>query len=267
MLIDTHAHLDFPELAHDLTSVLERAARASVLEIVTIGIDIPSSEQAVKLARSHSQVYASVGIHPHGARHLDGEILRALRDLARQERVVAVGEIGLDYYRDRQPRPAQRECLRQQLELACEEELPVVFHIRDAYEDFLEIIKDYTSALRGAVMHCFSGNWEVAGRCLDLGFYLSIPGTVTFAKAEVQQDVVRRAPLDRLLVETDAPFLAPVPYRGKDNEPSYVLYTARKIAELRGCSLEEVAARTTANARRVFRLERWEGQGGGNVES
>ena len=116
-------------------------------------------------------------------------------------------------------------------------------------------------------MHCFSGNWEVAGRCLDLGFYLSIPGTVTFAKAEVQQDVVRRAPLDRLLVETDAPFLAPVPYRGKDNEPSYVLYTARKIAELRGCSLEEVAARTTANARRVFRLERWEGQGGGNVES
>ena len=264
MLIDTHAHLDFPELAPDLASVLERAATASVFEIITIGIDIPSSEAAVRIAQSHSRIYATVGIHPHGAKDLEKETLMALRDLARRERVVAIGEIGLDYYRDRQPRPAQRQCLRQQLELACEESLPVVFHIRDAYDDFLEIIKDYASALRGAVMHCYSGNWEVALRCLDLGFYLSIPGTVTFAKAEVQQDVVRRAPLDRLLLETDAPFLAPVPYRGKDNEPSYLLHTAKKVAELRGCSLEEVAVQTTANARKVFRLERWKGQGGGS---
>jgi TatD DNase family protein len=263
MLIDTHAHLDFPELAHDLPSVLERAARASVLQIITIGIDLPSSEQAVKLAGSHPRIFATVGIHPHGAKHLDEQILSALRDLARQERVVAIGEIGLDYYRDRQPRPVQRECLRQQLELAREENLPVVFHIRDAYEDFLDIVKDYASTLEGGIMHCFSGNWEVAQRCLDMGFYLSIPGTVTFSKAEVQQDVVRRSPFDRLLVETDAPFLAPVPFRGKDNEPSFVLYTAQKIAGLRGCTLDEVAVQTTANARKAFRLERWEGQGGG----
>lgn len=258
MLIDTHAHLDFPELNRDLPSVLERAAKSSVMAIVTIGIDIPSSVQAVELAQTISKqyaspkVYAAVGLHPHGARKLDGEARNILMDLGRAGRVVAMGEIGLDYYRDRQPRPIQRECLRQQLDLACEVKLPVVFHIRDAYEDFLTIIEDYASSLVGGVMHCFSGDWDVAGHCLDLGFYLSIPGTVTFSKAEIQQKVVRNAPLDRLLLETDAPFLAPVPYRGKDNEPSFLLHTAMKIAELRGCSLDEVADQTTANAQRVF---------------
>lgn len=255
MLIDTHAHLDFPELSSELAAVLERAAEASVLEIITIGVDIPSSEQAVRLASTHSQIYAAVGIHPHAAKLLDDEALKALRDLAGSKKVVALGEIGLDYYRDRQPRPVQQACLRQQLELACELKLPVVFHIRDAYDDFLKFIPEYASALKGAVMHCFSGNWEVALRCLDLGFFLSIPGTVTYKKSDIQQDVVKRAPMDRLLVETDAPFLAPVPYRGKNNEPSFVLYTAKKIAELRGCSLEEVASRTTENARRVFGLK------------
>lgn len=267
MLIDTHAHLDFPELSHDLASVLQRAEQASVSRIVTIGIDFPTSREAVRLAQIHGGIFATVGIHPHGARRLDESSLTDLRSLARRPRVVAIGEIGLDYYRDRQPREVQRECFRQQLELACDEGMPAVFHIRNAYEDFLEIVKGHAGRLAGGVMHCFSGNWEIAVECLSLGFYLSIPGTVTYTKAEVQQEVVRRAPPDRLLVETDAPYLAPVPYRGKDNEPSFVRHTAMKIAELRGCPLEEVADRTTLNARKVFRMDRWEGKGGGDAIS
>jgi TatD DNase family protein len=160
--------------------------------------------------------------------------------------------VGLDYYRDRQPRPVQQDCMRQQVELACEAGLPVVFHIRDAHEDFLRIAAEFSGRLQGSVLHCFSGDWSVAGRCLDLGFFLSIPGTVTYAKAEIQQEVARKVPMDRLLVETDAPFLAPVPFRGKDNEPSYVIYTVQKIAQLRGCPYEEVAFRTSENAGKAF---------------
>lgn len=254
MIVDTHAHLDFPELSQDLESVLDRAAQTGVQEIVTIGIDPRSSEKAVLLASRYPQVYATVGIHPHGAHHLDEDTLATLGSLARRERVVAIGEIGLDYYRNRQPRPIQQECLRQQLELACTLNLPAVLHIREAYEDFLGIITDYLSNLSGVVLHCFSGDWNVARRCLDMGFYLSIPGTITFPKAEMQQEVVRRAPLDRLLLETDSPYLAPVPHRGKSNEPSFVFYTAGKIAELRRTSLEEISLQTTANAHTIFRI-------------
>ncbi len=254
MLIDTHAHLDFPELAGDLETVLQRAARNHVVQIVTIGISLAASQAAVRLAQSHRGVSATVGIHPHDARRLNGDELETLRALGRQPKVVAVGEIGLDYYRDRQPRDIQRECLRQQVELACELGLPAVFHVRDAYADFLEIISGYRDSLKDGVMHCFSGDWQVAEKCLDMGFYLSIPGTVTFPKAQWQQDVARRAPLDRLLVETDAPFLAPVPYRGKVNEPSYVVHTAQKIARLRGCELQEFARQSSHNARKVFAL-------------
>ncbi|HOV85467.1 MAG TPA: TatD family hydrolase, partial [Syntrophobacteraceae bacterium] len=175
--------------------------------------------------------------------------------LAAGPRVVALGEIGLDFYRDRQPRSSQTRCLRQQLELAVELKSPVIFHIRDAYEEFLRVIGDYPSLRGNGVMHCFSGTWDIAGKCLDLGFYLSVPGTVTFSKAETQQQVARNIPLDRLLVETDAPYLTPVPYRGKVNEPAYVRYTAQKIAELRNSTLEEIAHETTANARRVFSIQ------------
>jgi TatD DNase family protein len=185
--------------------------------------------------------------------------------LGRQPRVVAIGEIGLDYYRDRQPRDIQQRCLRQQLELAVELKLPAVIHVREAYEDFLTVISDYAGSLTGLVLHCFSGDWPVARRCLELGGYLSIPGTVTFAKADTQQQVVRQAPLERLLLETDAPFLAPVPYRGKTNEPSYLLHTAQKIAELRGLPLAEVARQTTENARSVFRLTDHASSPGRNV--
>lgn len=255
MLIDTHAHLDFPEFVNDLERVLERARKVGVTEVVTIGIDLASSEKAVELSHAHPEIYATVGIHPHGAATLSGKQVQALESLAEKERVVAIGEMGLDFYRDRQPRATQRQCFRQQLEIACKTRLPAVFHIREAHADFFTVIKDYASSLSGGVLHCFSGDWGVAKRCLDLGFYLSIPGTVTFPKAEIQHEVVRQVPLDRLLLETDAPYLAPVPYRGKVNEPAFVLYTANKVAELRGCSLEEVAQQTTINAHTVFRIK------------
>lgn len=251
-LVDTHAHLDFPELSGDLDGVFQRCRTARVAVIVTIGIDEKTSRKAVELSRRYPQVYATVGLHPHGARRLSDSDVDTFARLASEPKVVALGEMGLDFYRDRQPRPVQRACLEQQLELAVYCRKPAVFHIRDAHEDFLKITAPFAARLRPSVLHCFSGDWDIAARCLDLGFYLSIPGTVTYKNAQEQQRVVRLAPLDRLLVETDAPYLTPVPFRGKPNEPSYVRYTAEKIAELRGCSLEEVAWATTKNAKRVF---------------
>jgi TatD DNase family protein len=254
MLIDTHAHLDFPEFIDDLDAVLTRAAQNGIREIVTIGISLPSSARAIAIAERCHQVFATVGIHPHGAEALSSATLEQMHALARSKRVVAVGEIGLDYYRDRQPRHLQKQCFRQQLELARELRLPVVIHVRDAYEDFLTVIQDFAAAMPAVILHCFSGNWEMAERCLELGCFLSIPGTVTFSKAHMQQEVARRIPLERLLLETDAPFLAPEPYRGKTNEPSYLLHTARKICQLRQLPLQEVARQTTLNARIAFGL-------------
>jgi TatD DNase family protein len=254
MLVDTHAHLDFPEFVNDLDSVLERAKESGVHKIITIGISISTSHKAIHLAKKYADIFATVGIHPHGARDLSEQDCAEIRGLAKSEKVVAIGEIGLDYYRDRQPRAVQRRCMRKQLEVACEMKLPAVFHVRDAYGDFLEIVQDYSSALHVGVMHCFSGDWETAIKCLDLGFYLSLPGTVTFPKAQYQRETAGKAPLDRLLLETDAPFLAPVPYRGKVNEPSFLAFTAREVANLRGCGWEEVAEQTTNNARMVFSL-------------
>jgi TatD DNase family protein len=249
MLIDTHAHLDFPQFVDRIDDVLQRAAANKVTEVITIGIDLETSRKAISIASRYANVRATVGIHPHGALLLDST---QLGELADSEQVVAIGEVGLDYYRDRQPRDIQQACLRSQLDLAAKLWLPVVFHIRDAFEDFLAIASDYADHLPPSVLHCFSGDWPVAEQCLGLGWYLSVPGIVTFAKANVLQDVVRRAPLDRLLLETDSPYLAPVPFRGKDNEPAYLLHTAEKVAELKGLGLEALAAATMANAHRVF---------------
>jgi len=253
-LIDTHAHLDFPEFAGSIPAVVERAAQAGVSTIVTIGIDIETSRKAAQIAGNCDRIYASAGIHPHASFRTDSRDLQELEKILANRKVVAVGEIGLDYFRDRQPRPIQRECMERQIEIAVKTAKPVIFHIRDAWDDFFEVVPQYAFSLRPSVMHCFSGDWKIARRCMDLGFFLSIPGVVTFPKAELLQDVAKRAPLDRLLVETDAPYLTPVPHRGKANEPAFVLHTARKVAECRKDPLEKVAAHTTKNARAVFGL-------------
>ncbi|MGC9964001.1 MAG: TatD family hydrolase [Syntrophobacteraceae bacterium] len=251
-LIDTHAHLDFPEFADSIPAAIQRALQAGVSTIVTIGIDLDTSRRAAQIAGAHDRIYASAGIHPHASFSLNERDLRELKKIAAERRVVAIGEIGLDYFHERQPRPVQAECMRTQIQLAVDAVKPVIFHIRDAWEDFFQIVAEFAPCMQPSVMHCFSGDWEVARRCLDLGLYLSIPGVVTFPKAESLQDVVRRAPLDRLLVETDSPYLAPVPHRGRTNEPAFVLHTATKIAECRKEALDKVAAQTTQNARAVF---------------
>ncbi len=254
-LVDTHAHLDFPELRDELDQVLAECHEAGVHRVVTIGIDEETSRKALNYSRSRPEVYATVGLHPHGARELSSEDLNRMQDLARDPRVVAIGEIGLDFYRDRQPRDVQKRCLGQQLDLAVHLKLPAVFHVREAYRAFFEEVLAWKDRLKPSVLHCFSGDWSVARKALDWGFYLSIPGTITFKNAGPLQEVVRKCPMDRLLVETDAPFLTPVPFRGKPNRPAYVRYTAEKIAQLRKCSLEEVARSTTQNAYSVFRLD------------
>lgn len=253
-LIDSHTHLDMPQLRKDIKRVIERAHASGVAAMVTVGISLESSRSALEIAEKYSGIYCTVGLHPHGAHELSEDEIVSFKEIARNEKVVAWGEIGLDYYRDRAPRELQRLCFRLQINLARETGLPVVIHDRDAHEDTIRILKEESAQEVGGVFHCFSGDWDFAKRCLDMGFCISIPGTVTYSNAGQQRDVVRKCPPERLLVETDAPFLTPMPYRGKRNEPAYVVFTARKIAELKNVSLEEMSERLTKNTARLFNL-------------
>ncbi len=254
LFVDTHCHLDFDDFATDRDQILRRARQAGVGKIITIGIDLPSSRRAIDLAKDNGDVYATVGIHPHNACQLAEKDIEGLMALARGSEVVAYGEIGLDFYRNYQPRSTQISCLREQLEVARQLCLPLVLHDREAHEDILQILREHKAWEMGGTMHCFSGDWSFARRCLDLGFYLSIAGPVTFAKSNNLLDVARKCPLDRLLLETDAPFLAPVPERGKRNEPAFLIHTAERIASLKKISRADVARHTTSNARQLFSL-------------
>lgn len=251
-LIDSHAHLDFPEFADAIPATVQRAAQAGVTTIVTVGTDLETSRRAAAIANSYDRIYASAGIHPHESFLPSPDDLRELENIAAGPKIVAIGEIGLDYYRDMKPRDIQRECMKFQLRMAAEMAKPVIFHIRDAWEDFFQIVPEFAPRLKPSIMHCFSGDWTIAEKCLDLGLYLSIPGVITFPKTEYLREVVELTPPDRLLVETDSPYLAPVPYRGKTNEPAFVLHTARKVAECRREPFEKIAGQTTLNARTVF---------------
>lgn len=262
MLVDTHAHLDFDKFDRDRPVVLARAREAGVVVIVTIGVDLPSSRQAVALAEANEGVYATVGMHPHDAKALDGEVLARFRELGGHEKVVAVGEIGLDFYRDLSPRDVQRRAFRAQLAWAARLGKPVVIHDRDAHEEIMDMLASWAGEQRGSslegrlgVLHTFSGDLAMAQRAIELGFYLSIAGPVTYKNAGRLAEVVRALPLDRLLVETDCPFLAPHPHRGKRNEPAYVRLVAERVAEIKGMPLDKVAAETTANAERLFGFE------------
>ncbi len=262
-LVDSHCHLDFARFDADREEVLARAAEAGVWRMVTLGVDGSSSRRAVALAQAHPAVFAAVGVHPNeAARAWQGEAtLQELRLLAAHPKVVAVGEIGLDYYRDHTPRRTQWEVLRAQLHLAAQENLPVSLHNRDATADLLAILREWVSELRAqghplsarpGVWHAFGGRVDEAQQALDLGLFLGIGGPLTFKNAPERRKVVAALPLQRLLVETDAPFLAPHPHRGRRNEPAYVRLVAEKIAEVQGCPLEEVAWQTTENARTLF---------------
>ncbi len=255
-LVDTHAHLDMSPLGHNISAVLERAAEQGVRQVITIGIDQKTSARALEIAREHPDVYSSVGVHPHDAEGTDATVIDSLVNLARENlsKVVAWGETGLDYAKEYSPRNVQKEVFAMQIDAACALGLPLVIHARDANEDALAILSSRLKQGCTGVFHCFSGDRAVAERVLDLGFYISVTGVVTFKNAEVTRDVVRYVPADRLLVETDAPFLSPVPFRGKPNEPARVRIVADEVARVREISAEEAACRTTENAQALFGL-------------
>jgi len=237
-LVDTHAHLDLVQ--EDLAEVVRRARDAGVTRIVTVGIDIPSSRKALEAAHRFPEVSAAVGIHPHSAHDLDREALEELRAMASDPSVVAIGETGLDFYRNLSPRGSQEKAFLAQLELALELSLPVVVHDREAHGEVLAVLERYAPFENGLIMHCFSGDAAMARAVIDMGGHVSVAGPVTFPNAHRLREVVRGIPLDRLVLETDSPFLSPHPYRGRKNFPERVRIIAEKVAEIRGISLEDL---------------------------
>jgi TatD DNase family protein len=254
MYFDTHAHLDLEPLCAAEEDVIRRAREAGVSRIVTIGIDPESSAKAIAIAHRHAGVYAAVGLHPHDASARTEELLSRLEELSRCDKVVGIGETGLDFYRDRSPRDAQRAAFREQIRLARRRNLPVIVHDRDAHGEILSILAEENAAETGGIIHCFSGDYEMARRAIGMNFLISVPGAITYRGSETQAEAVRRIPLEKLLIETDSPFLAPLPHRGKPNEPSLVPLVARRIAELKGVSAEDVGRVTTLSALRIFRI-------------
>ncbi|HXN85476.1 MAG TPA: TatD family hydrolase [Candidatus Binataceae bacterium] len=256
-LIDTHCHLADPKLHGELDAVLERARAAGIGTIVSVGAisDIATDRLTVEIAERHENIYAVVGVHPHDAKDCDANRIGELRELARSKRVVAIGESGLDFHYMHSPAQAQEESLRRHLELAGELELPIVIHCRNAEKRLAEIVREAGMPSRGGVIHCFTGNREAALEFLALGFHISFSGIVTFRSARELHLAAPVVPDDRVMVETDAPYLAPEPYRGKRNEPAFVRRTLEALAKLRGVEADRLATLTTENARRFFRLE------------
>jgi TatD DNase family protein len=250
VLIDTHAHIQMTEFDADREQALARAKAAGVELMVTVGYHLEASRLAVEAAGRYPQVFAGVGIHPHDARHYDDAAEETLQDLAKSSKVVAIGETGLDFYRDRSPRPVQIEAFRRQIRLARKQGLPLIVHDRDAHQETMQILKDEQA--EGVVLHCFSGDLAMAEEAWARGYYTSIAGPVTYPKNEVLREVVRRARPDRLVLETDCPYLPPQAFRGHRNEPAHLPRTAQEVANLMAMSLDALGRLTSENARRLF---------------
>lgn len=254
MLTDTHAHLYFDRFDDDRGEVIQRAYEADVKRIINIAIDIETSQECIQLAETHDGLYATVGIHPNDATKLNGSVLADLRELSQHQKVVAIGEIGLDFYRDRTPPEVQERAFRQQIALAKEVALPIVIHNREAGREILDVLKsEGLQGLHGGVFHCFSESRSIAEEILQAGFHISFTGNLTFKKSHLP-DVAEMVPIERLLLETDCPFLSPEPKRGRRNEPAHVVYIAQKLAEIKNIDVNELAEITTENAIRLFNL-------------
>jgi TatD DNase family protein len=256
MLIDSHAHIQGKEYAGEVETVIARAREAGIDKIIAVGGagKMSSNHDAVALASLYDDVYATVGMHPHDAKDVGPEELKSLRELTIHPKVIAVGETGLDYYYSHSPHDVQRRVFMDFINLARQAGLPLIVHERDAAQDAAQLLRsEGTGDLRG-VIHCFTGNYEAACAYLDLGFYLSFTGIITFKNAEPLRDVVRQVPLKKILIETDSPYLTPVPHRGKRNEPAYVRLVAEAVAIIKSVSLEEVAQITSGNARELFSI-------------
>lgn len=254
MLIDSHAHLDDRRFDGDRDRLIKSLKDSGVGMVINPGADLGSSIKAVSLAEQYDNIYAAVGIHPHSAKEMDDSTIEILRSFSNRKKVIAIGEIGLDYHYDHSPREIQQERFIEQLNLAKEVDLPVIIHTREAAKDTLDIIKKAQNGSIKGVMHCFSGSLEMAWEYIELGFYISFAGPITFKNARVSREIINAMPLNRLMIETDSPYLTPEPHRGKRNEPAYVRYVAGTIAELRGISFGEIAKRTAENTRELFRI-------------
>jgi len=258
-LVDSHAHIDFPQFAEDREAMLERARAAGVTTLLAIGTG-PGPEKldsAIPFAEQHDWIFATVGIHPHEAKEVTQTHLEELSRLAKHPKVIAWGEIGLDYYYDHSPRDVQEKVFREQMALARQAELPIIIHCRDAWTDCLNMLEQYWKPTGlGGILHCFSSTLEDARRGIEMGFLISFAGNSTYPKAQNLRDVAKGLPLEKLLIETDSPYLAPQPFRGKRNEPAYVTEVARTLASVRNLSPDELAAATAENFRRLFRLAR-----------
>jgi TatD DNase family protein len=250
--IDSHVHLMDRKYNRDLPQVLANAREAGLTAMINVGYDVASSREAVAMAEAEDDLYAVVGIHPHDAVTCTGEALEELEQLVLNRKVVAVGEMGLDYYRDLSPRDVQKQAFRDQLNLAKKVNKPIVIHDRDAHGDVMDLLREEKIPEAGGVLHCFSGSWEMARQAMKMGIYISIAGPVTFKNARRLQDIAKLVPLDYLLIETDCPYLTPEPHRGHRNEPAYVVEVAKMIAAVKGLPLEEIALATTANAKKLF---------------
>ncbi len=251
MVMDTHCHLDDERFLEDREEAYQRMLQADVKNCVCVGSDLQSSRRCLEIANTHAGVFAACGVHPHEAAKAEEGYLEQLKEMLLQEKCVALGEIGLDYYYDFSPRDVQKKVMAEQIQLAIEMDMPVIFHIRDAHGDMIEFFRQLEKLPRG-IIHCFSGSAETAMEYVKMGFFISFAGTVTFKNAHNLQRAAEAVPLDRLLCETDSPYLSPVPMRGKRNEPAYVRYVNQKLAELKGITEEEMARITCQNAFRIY---------------
>ncbi|HJV16705.1 MAG TPA: TatD family hydrolase [Bacillales bacterium] len=252
MLFDTHAHLNAEQYHEDLEEVIVRAKDEGVATMVVVGFDRPTIQRAIELADQYDFIYASVGWHPVDAIDLTEEDLKWIEELSSHPKVVALGEMGLDYYWDKSPKDIQQEVFRKQIRLAKKVKLPIIIHNREATSDIIEILKEEGAKEVGGIMHCFSGSPEIAKECVKMNFYISLGGPVTFKNAKKPKEVAAEIPLEKLLIETDCPYLTPHPFRGKRNEPSYVKFVAEEIAHIKGVTYEEIAEATTKNAKKLF---------------
>lgn len=255
MLIDSHVHLDDRRYDNDRDRIIKGLKDDGVELVINIGADLKTSIASVSLAEKYDNVYAVIGVHPHSAKEVDDSTLEILKSFAPRDKVVAIGEIGLDFHYDNSPRDVQRKWFKKQLELAKEVDLPVVIHSRDAAQETFDIMKEAQDGKLRGVIHCYSGSPEMALEYIKLGFYISLAGPVTFNNAKVLKEVAKAIPLDKLLIETDSPYLTPAPNRGKRNEPAYVRFVAAEIAELREISFDDLIKATNKNTKKVFGIK------------
>ncbi|MFP3512040.1 TatD family hydrolase [Peribacillus sp. SIMBA_075] len=252
MLFDTHVHVNAEQFNEDLDDVIERAKEAGVNNMVVVGFDQPTIIRAMELIETYDFMYAAIGWHPVDAIDMTEKDLQWIEELSNHPKVVAIGEMGLDYHWDKSPKDVQMEVFRKQIRLAKKVGLPIIIHNREATADIVNILKEEAASEVGGIMHCFSGSAETALECINMNFYISLGGPVTFKNAKKPKEVAAAVPLERLLIETDCPYLAPHPYRGKRNEPSYVKLVAEQIAEIKQLTIEEVSQATTENAKKLF---------------